>query len=106
MISRVFHGWIIGSLRFKDLTGVTIINRFRFRAQVFEKALKADNFSLFAHRVFFKQRAMTKIDEGLYSRQLYVLGHEAMKQMTLSNVLIVGMRGLGVEIGNAYLQLS
>lgn len=38
------------------------------------------------------------IDEGLYSRQLYVLGHEAMKRMAASNILIVGMRGLGVEI--------
>uniref|UniRef100_D8PKV1 Ubiquitin-activating enzyme E1 1 n=1 Tax=Schizophyllum commune (strain H4-8 / FGSC 9210) TaxID=578458 RepID=D8PKV1_SCHCM len=41
------------------------------------------------------------IDEGLYSRQLYVLGHEgklAMKRMAASNVLIVGMNGLGVEI--------
>jgi ubiquitin-activating enzyme E1 len=39
-----------------------------------------------------------QIDEGLYSRQLYVLGHEAMKKMANSNVLIVGMKGLGVEI--------
>ncbi|PWN37268.1 ubiquitin-activating enzyme E1 [Meira miltonrushii] len=38
------------------------------------------------------------IDEGLYSRQLYVLGHDAMKRMAVSNVLVVGMRGLGVEI--------
>ena len=38
------------------------------------------------------------IDESLYSRQLYVLGHEAMKRMGSSNILIVGMRGLGVEI--------
>ncbi|CDO71302.1 hypothetical protein BN946_scf184908.g59 [Trametes cinnabarina] len=38
------------------------------------------------------------IDEGLYSRQLYVLGHEAMKRMAASNILIVGMKGLGVEI--------
>uniref|UniRef100_A0A673BFY1 E1 ubiquitin-activating enzyme n=1 Tax=Sphaeramia orbicularis TaxID=375764 RepID=A0A673BFY1_9TELE len=38
------------------------------------------------------------IDEGLYSRQLYVLGHDAMKRMQISNVLISGMRGLGVEI--------
>ena len=29
----------------------------------------------------------------------YVLGHEAMKRMGSSNVLVVGMRGLGVEIG-------
>ncbi|KAF8175962.1 ubiquitin activating enzyme [Mycena galopus ATCC 62051] len=40
----------------------------------------------------------TAIDEGLYSRQLYVLGHEAMKKMAASNVLIVGIQGLGVEI--------
>lgn len=40
----------------------------------------------------------TAIDEGLYSRQLYVLGHEAMKRMAASNVLIVGLQGLGVEI--------
>ncbi|KAK0620307.1 hypothetical protein B0T14DRAFT_227986 [Immersiella caudata] len=40
----------------------------------------------------------TEIDESLYSRQLYVLGHEAMKRMSASNVLIVGLKGLGVEI--------
>lgn len=40
----------------------------------------------------------TYIDEALYSRQLYVLGHEAMKRMGTSNVLIVGLKGLGVEI--------
>ncbi|KAL2754524.1 hypothetical protein ACRALDRAFT_1081525 [Sodiomyces alcalophilus JCM 7366] len=40
----------------------------------------------------------TEIDESLYSRQLYVLGHEAMKRMGASNVLIVGLKGLGVEI--------
>jgi ubiquitin-activating enzyme E1 len=39
-----------------------------------------------------------EIDESLYSRQLYVLGHEAMKRMSASNVLIVGLKGLGVEI--------
>lgn len=39
-----------------------------------------------------------EIDEGLYSRQLYVLGHDAMRRMQLSNVLISGMKGLGVEI--------
>ncbi|XP_029455533.1 ubiquitin-like modifier-activating enzyme 7 [Rhinatrema bivittatum] len=38
------------------------------------------------------------IDEGLYSRQLYVLGHEAMRKMGSSDVLISGMKGLGVEI--------
>ncbi|KAK7928208.1 hypothetical protein PG985_005206 [Apiospora marii] len=40
----------------------------------------------------------TEIDESLYSRQLYVLGHEAMRRMGASNILIVGMKGLGVEI--------
>ncbi|KAJ8370522.1 hypothetical protein SKAU_G00105500 [Synaphobranchus kaupii] len=38
------------------------------------------------------------IDEGLYSRQLYVLGHEAMRRLKTADVLIAGMRGLGVEI--------
>ena len=38
------------------------------------------------------------IDEALYSRQLYVLGHEAMRRMQASTVLIVGLKGLGVEI--------
>ena len=38
------------------------------------------------------------IDESLYSRQLYVLGHEAMKKMAQANVLISGLRGLGVEV--------
>jgi len=38
------------------------------------------------------------IDEGLYSRQLYVLGHDAMRRMGKSDVLISGVRGLGVEI--------
>jgi ubiquitin-activating enzyme E1 len=38
------------------------------------------------------------IDEGLYSRQLYVLGAEAMRRMMGASVLIVGLNGLGVEI--------
>lgn len=38
------------------------------------------------------------IDEGLYSRQLYVLGHEAMRRMATTDVLICGLGGLGVEI--------
>jgi len=39
-----------------------------------------------------------EIDEGLYSRQLYVLGHDAMRKMGSSNILICGLKGLGVEI--------
>ncbi|KAI8872869.1 ubiquitin-activating enzyme E1 [Ramicandelaber brevisporus] len=42
--------------------------------------------------------ATTQIDESLYSRQLYVLGHEAMQRMSAANVLIVGLKGLGIEI--------
>ena len=38
------------------------------------------------------------IDEGLYSRQLYVLGKEAMLKMAKSKVLIIGLKGLGIEI--------
>jgi ubiquitin-activating enzyme E1 len=38
-----------------------------------------------------------EVDESLYSRQLYVMGHEAQRRMAKSNVLIVGMNGLGVE---------
>lgn len=39
-----------------------------------------------------------EIDESLYSRQLYVLGHDAMRRMAASDVLISGLGGLGVEI--------
>ncbi|KAM6928447.1 ubiquitin-like modifier-activating enzyme 1 [Xenentodon cancila] len=42
--------------------------------------------------------ATGEIDEGFYSRQLYVLGHEAMRRMGSAEVLVAGMRGLGVEI--------
>lgn len=54
------------------------------------------------------------IDESLYSRQLYVcflakiryvLGHEAMKRMGSSDVLVVGLKGLGIEIGNDFFGL-
>lgn len=39
-----------------------------------------------------------EIDESLYSRQLYVLGKEAMLKMQNANVLVIGLKGLGVEI--------
>lgn len=38
-----------------------------------------------------------KIDEVLYSRSLYVMGHEAQKRIQASSVLIVGLNGLGIE---------
>lgn len=39
-----------------------------------------------------------EIDESLYSRQLYVLGKDAMLKMQHANVLLIGLKGLGVEI--------
>lgn len=45
-----------------------------------------------------EEKGHKEIDEGLYSRQLYVLGHEAMRRMAISDVLISGINGLGVEI--------
>ncbi|XP_062608943.1 ubiquitin-like modifier-activating enzyme 6 [Saccostrea cucullata] len=39
-----------------------------------------------------------EIDDSLYSRQRYVLGDSAMKQMANSSILIYGMGGLGIEI--------
>jgi ubiquitin-activating enzyme E1 len=39
------------------------------------------------------------IDKDLYSRQLYVLGEDAMKKMASSSVLVSGLSGLGVELG-------
>jgi len=39
-----------------------------------------------------------QVDEGLYSRQLYVFGHEAQQKMQQSNVLLIGLGGLGVEV--------
>jgi len=38
------------------------------------------------------------IDEGLYSRQLFVLGKEAMERMQKASILISGLRGLGIEV--------
>lgn len=39
-----------------------------------------------------------EIDEGLYSRQLYVYGRDAQKSLKKSRILVLGMSGLGVEI--------
>ncbi|XP_067159398.1 ubiquitin-like modifier-activating enzyme 7 isoform X3 [Apteryx mantelli] len=40
-------------------------------------------------------------DEGLYSRQLYVLGRGAMERLAGATVLVVGLRGLGAEVAKA-----
>jgi ubiquitin-activating enzyme E1 len=39
-----------------------------------------------------------QIDEDLYSRQLFVLGKDAMLSMAVSDILLIGIGGLGVEI--------
>ena len=39
-----------------------------------------------------------KVDEKLYSRQLYVMGHEAQRRMMSSRAVLLGLSGLGVEI--------
>jgi len=39
-----------------------------------------------------------EIDEGLYSRQLYVLGREGQRRMQGAHVLICGCTGLGAEV--------
>lgn len=43
-------------------------------------------------------KSATKIDEDLYSRQLFVLGHEAMKNISSSNILFIGLSGPATEI--------
>ena len=40
----------------------------------------------------------TKIDTNLYSRQIGTFGLETMGKLVKMNVLIIGMRGLGVEV--------
>jgi ubiquitin-activating enzyme E1 len=42
--------------------------------------------------------ATAEVDEKLYSRQLYVMGHEAQRRMMASKAMLVGCSGLGVEI--------
>jgi len=38
------------------------------------------------------------MDESLYNRQLYVLGHDAMRRMQEAKILLVGLGSLGIEI--------
>ena len=39
----------------------------------------------------------SKIDENLYSRQIAVYGAETMGKLITMKVLVVGLRGIGVE---------
>mgnify|MGYP003658531925 CR=1 FL=1 len=47
--------------------------------------------------------ATPAIDQVQLSRQLYVMGMEAQSRMAQSDVLVVGMGGVGVEIGECVL---
>ena len=38
-----------------------------------------------------------KVDDDLYSRSIFTYGMDTMKKLSTMKVLIVGMRGLGVE---------
>jgi hypothetical protein len=44
--------------------------------------------------------AAPAIDDDLFSRQLYAIGFAAQARIQTSSVLIVGLRGIGVEIGS------
>jgi len=54
--------------------------------------------STLQHQTSSSSTKTPDIDEGLYSRQLYVMGKEAMHQLASAHVLISGLGGLGVEI--------
>lgn len=43
-------------------------------------------------------KEQTEIDTNLYSRQIGTFGIETMGKLIKMNVVIVGMRGLGVEV--------
>jgi ubiquitin-activating enzyme E1 len=38
------------------------------------------------------------IDENLYSRQILTLGMETMEKISQLKIMIIGLRGLGIEI--------
>lgn len=40
----------------------------------------------------------TTIDDSLYSRQLYVYGHEAQARLIDSSICLIGLKGLGIEV--------
>ena len=40
---------------------------------------------------------MEKIDENLYSRQIFTYGKETMDKIVNMRILIVGLKGLGIE---------
>ena len=47
-----------------------------------------------------------KLDENRYSRTIFTYGIETMKKLLAMKVLIVGMRGLGVETAKNIISTS
>ena len=41
---------------------------------------------------------MKKLDENLYSRQIFTYGIDTMDKIINLKILIIGLRGLGIEI--------
>ena len=41
---------------------------------------------------------MQQLDEDLHSRQLAVYGRDTMQRLQQASVLVIGARGLGIEI--------
>ena len=52
----------------------------------------------FSNENNFDEGNKIKIDEDLYSRQIIFLGMETMEKISKLKILIIGLRGLGVEI--------
>ena len=61
------------------------------------KLLKKAEIILSFVRTCSSSSSSDRIDESLYSRQLYVMGHDAQRRMQDSSVLIVGLDGSRVE---------
>ena len=45
------------------------------------------------------KRENEEIDENLYDLQRYLHGIESQKKISKSKILLVGLKGLGIEIG-------
>ena len=41
---------------------------------------------------------MDKIDKNLYSRQIFTYGLDTMSKIVNLNILVFGLRGLGIEV--------
>ncbi len=81
--------------RFRSFLSVLIFNKAEANEQF---SAVTNDVTMTSHCAADSDADDVDIDEGLYSRQLYVLGRRAMKKLTHADVLISGMNGLGAEI--------